>query len=143
MSSREKTTWLSLALFLFFFGSYYSFAFRTVLGNETSTDMLPVYFIITAVFVAIIQMLLHLIRSIAFNREPGKGEDERERLVELKATRMSYYVLVFGILVAILSNVSEASPLKTINILVFFFILAQIVGFSVQLFYYRRGIHYG
>lgn len=143
MSLREKTTWLSLALFLFFFGAYYTLAFRAVLGNETSSDMLPGYFIITAGFVFVIQTLLHLIRSIAFNREAGRGEDEREKLIELKATRMAYYVLIFGILVAILSNVSVASPLKTINILVFFFIVAQIIGFSVQLFYYRRGIQYG
>jgi len=140
MSFQEKSTWVSLGITLLIFGAYFTFAFGVFSDAETPAGVLIPVFIATVVATTIIQAFLHTILGIAFNKEAEKGADERDHLIELRATRISYFILVFGVFATGVSMLLTASPIMMANIILFFFILAEVVGFSIQLFYYRRGI---
>jgi hypothetical protein len=85
------------------------------------------------------------------NRKAAKlGADERDKLFEYKGNNFSYTVLNIGVLMTLARIVSlEISPefieqfkvldipFLTTHILLFSFILSEVVRFSAQLYYYR------
>jgi hypothetical protein len=66
--------------------------------------------------------------------------DERDKLIELRATRIAYFILIFGVFLSIGSVLISTTPLITAHIVLFFFILAEVVKFITQLVYYRKGV---
>jgi hypothetical protein len=85
------------------------------------------------------------------NRKAAKlGADERDKLYEYKGNNFGHTVLVIGVLMTLGRMVSlEISPefieqfkvldipFLTAHILLFSFILSEVVRFSAQLYYYR------
>ncbi len=80
-----------------------------------------------------------------------ESTDERDRLIAARATQFAYYILAAGCVTAVvhlfLSTIRDAasgssaeSTILAAHVIVFSFVLAEIVGFGLQLFYYRRGI---
>ena len=86
------------------------------------------------------------------NRKAAEiGADERDKLYEFKGNNYGYTVLVIGVFISLGKIVLlemnptfiEHSdmlkvPLLTAHILLFSFILSEVVRFSAQLYYYRR-----
>jgi hypothetical protein len=66
-------------------------------------------------------------------------EDERDQLIDLKGTRITYTVSSLGGFVAMLSFVFGQPPLVMFALLIFFGVLAQVVGDIARLTFYRRG----
>jgi hypothetical protein len=145
ISYREKSIWVSLLSTLFIFGYYFYSAFailRTPILHMPHDSMFALMglFIGVMVWMIIVQIVLHIILAIVNRGEAEKDEDERDKLIELKATSISYYLLVLGVWMTIFSLFVIQSPAWTATILLFTTILAELVGFAVQLFYYRRGV---
>lgn len=67
-------------------------------------------------------------------------EDERDKLIGLKGTRVTYIVLSFGIFVAMLSFVFEQPALVMFSLIILFGSLAEIAGDIYKLTLYRRGL---
>lgn len=142
ISYREKSIWVSLLSTLFIFGYYFYSAFsilRTPYANMHMFALMGL-FIGVMVWMIIVQIVLHIILAIVNRAEAEKDEDERDKLIDLKATKVSYYLLILGVWVTIFSLFVLQSPAWTATILLFISILAELVGFAVQLFYYRRGV---
>ena len=139
MSFQEKGIWVSLISTLLLFGYYFSKAIGIYNNPEVDDYSLIALFIGIVTLIVVIQIVLQSVIAIVNRREAEKGKDERDKLIELKVTKISYYVLVFGVWITLFSMMFNSSLIMMANVIMFFFVLSQIIGFSLQLFYYRRG----
>ena len=88
----------------------------------------------------IIYIIFHIINAIVTREEDVPVTDERDKLIELKATRNAYYVFSVGF---VLSVISLSVGMPVYGIIIAFFVccfLAEIVENSSQIHYYRKGI---
>ncbi|MDH3439708.1 MAG: hypothetical protein OEM63_03065 [Gammaproteobacteria bacterium] len=114
-----------------------------------SASALPFVLIGVVVAVVIIEVAYHVVIALASRPE---DQDERDVLIEARATRISYFILVTSCVTIIGHTILNAyfeqdvtdriliNPIMTANYILLSFILAEIVGFAMQLYYYRRGI---
>lgn len=140
MSWQEKSIWFSLISTILVFGLYFSQAFQMVKHTEIPNAAFIVLFVITIVVVVILQIAGQTILAIFHRKDAERGEDERDKLIELRATRISYFILVLGVWMTGMSMVFGSTPVMMANIIMFFFILSEVVCFVAQLIYYRRGV---
>ena len=149
LSFQEKSIAGSLVFTLLLFGYYFSKVFQAFTSDSSEPIMaLPFVLIGVVVVLVAIETVYHI--AIAL-RAKSIDEDERDKLIEMKATRISYFVLAAGAFTAIgqatlsvfFGDSVDArlvhNPIMTANIVLFSFILAEITGFALQLYYYRRG----
>ena len=75
--------------------------------------------------------------------------DERDLLVTGRASRISHVVLSVGVVVVLgrmvvrgamdeAAGVGEVTLFEVANLLLFFFVLSELVNYGAQLFYYQR-----
>lgn len=140
MSFKEKSILSSLILTVVVFGYYFVQAFNTIDSSLLEITNRVGFFIGAVVFMVLLEIVLHIVLAITNKNESNKPNDERDSLIELKATRISYYILVVGIFTVGISILFSFDTLLLANIMLLFFVIAEIVGFSMQLYYYRRGV---
>ena len=140
LSYREKIIWISLSSTVLIFGYYFFQAFKVFNNPDVENTTLISLFISVVILISIIQVILIIILSIANKKEAEKGGDEREKLIEAKATKISYFILSAGAWVTAFGILLTSSAFILINVLILFLVLAEIIGFSLQLIYYKRGI---
>jgi hypothetical protein len=102
------------------------------------------FFAVVVTVVAII--LTHIIPGVLRNRLTGQQEpimddfeDERDQLIDLRGTRATYTVTSFGSFVAMLTYIFGMDPLVMFTLLIFFGVLAQMIGDATRLMVYRKG----
>jgi hypothetical protein len=66
-------------------------------------------------------------------------EDERDKLIDLRGTRVTYIFSSIGVFLAMLTFVLGQPPLVMFSLLIFFGLLAQIIGDTSRMILYRRG----
>jgi hypothetical protein len=84
-----------------------------------------------------------IVHFASTNEEPQDQdylEDERDKLINLKGTRVSYYVVTFAVLVAMLTFVLDRPPLVMFTLLIASGLVAQIAGDVYRLFRYGQGV---
>ncbi|MBE0670341.1 MAG: hypothetical protein IH588_07120 [Anaerolineales bacterium] len=94
--------------------------------------------IFASILTNILLSILHAIRTRS-NEEEQFIEDERDKLIGLKGTRSSYITFSIGVLLSMLTFVFGQPPLVMFSMIVFFSIVAEIVGDISQIYLYRRG----
>jgi hypothetical protein len=88
----------------------------------------------------IILIIFHIINAIATRKEDVPEEDERDKLVKLKAIRNSYYAFTSGFVLSVM-GVAVGMPVHWIFIaFVCFGLVAEIVDNGSQIYYYRKGV---
>jgi hypothetical protein len=151
MSFREKSIWISLISTLLIFGDY--FLNIIALGNlpEQVAKTAALELSIRAfVLIIIVEIIFQTMLAVSNRKAAKLGADERDKLYEYKGNNFGYSVLVVGVLITLGRMVSmEISPefieqfkvldipFLTAHILLFSFILSEVVRFSAQLYYYR------
>jgi hypothetical protein len=82
-----------------------------------------------------------IIEAIKTKKEPVIEDlaDERDQLIDLKGTKVTYRVSSLGVLAAMLTFAFGQPPLVMFTLLIFFGVVAQIVGDAARLYFYRRG----
>jgi hypothetical protein len=150
MSSREKHIVVTLASFSLLLGYYlvnWIRMYTTVGLDQTTIFRLWGTVIVVGIVVVIVGTILTYIGSnVAYAIKTGKGdgepmvEDERDKLIELKGEYTSYIVFSLGVFIAMLSFVFGQPALMMFSLIVFFSLLAQVVGDISQLVRYRRGV---
>jgi O-antigen/teichoic acid export membrane protein len=134
LSFRERSLWLMLLSLMGVFGFY----FYTVLPSR-ALDVRPehiVLFVVAVVVLVIMQVVGHLAIAL-FERRAG--EDERDRLIELIATRNAAYVLATGVFSALCTALLIKGNFVFIHVLLGAWVLAQVVEIVSQLVLQRRG----
>ena len=95
---------------------------------------------ISVVVRIIIQIIFHIINAIATREEKIPAEDERDKLIKLKATRNSYYAFTSGFVLSVL-GLAVGMPVYGIFIaFVGFGLIAEIIDNGSQIYYYRKGV---
>lgn len=149
MSYQQKNISVSLASFTLIL-VLYSFGVLQMLRDGTfdSENIFRLWgiVIVLAVLVTVLATILtHIVSAILEaiqTRQEPKVEDirdERDTLIDLKGTKVTYLVSAIGSLVAMLTFVLGQSPLVMFTLLIFVGILAQVVGDASRLYLYRRG----
>jgi hypothetical protein len=91
-------------------------------------------------------ILTHILSAIIQAIQTGEEdpqiediEDERDKLIGLKGTKVTHIVSSIGVLLAMLTHVFGQPPLVMFTLLIFAGVIAQIIGDTSRLVLYRRG----
>ena len=149
MSYQEKNITVSLVSYLLIAGYYLVNLLQMLREGELVANKL--FGLCTIVILATI--IVNIIASILTNivltiveaikaqkyEEPRFIADERDQSIELKGIHSSYITFSLGVLVSVLAFAFGQLPLVMVSMIVFFAILAEIIGDISQIYLYRRG----
>ena len=132
MSFREKCAWISFVLLVLL-------AVGVVLPEHIDGIRGLHYFLSLLLGFVLLQVLLRLIIALQAPKDARTPKDERERLLDLKATRLAAYVFVLGTFVAIMMPHWGATGFAVTLYVVLAFVVAEVVNYTARIIYYRRG----
>ena len=144
MPFREKTAWISFVTMLAVFGTFFG---ALVTGRAPSYGVGALHYLILSVIaVIVLQIGLTIAARILAGADAASPKDERERLIELRATRIAFYVLIVGVLggnfltlhTLVFGGPHGGGPrlaLVTVGAVV----LADLVKSAAQIVQFRRG----
>ena len=150
MSFQEKNITVSLVNFSLILG-YFLIRVLQMILNETfnSTNVFRLWgiIIVLAVVVTIFATILtHIVSAIIEAIKTGEKEpdieniaDERDKLIDLRGTKITYSISSLGAFLAMLTFTFGQPPLVMFTLLIFFGVLAQVIGDISRLMLYRRG----
>ncbi len=150
MTYQEKNITVSLSTAILILGYYLLRLFQ--LFQSGRLDSAKVFRLWGIVIVATILMnilgmiLTHFLSAIAqaiqTKQEPEieEIEDERDKLIKLKGTRVAYIVLSLGVFISMLTLVMNQPALMMFSLLIFFGIFSEIIADISRLIFYRRGV---
>jgi hypothetical protein len=98
-----------------------------------------IFTIIATILTHIISAIIEVIRTGNEDPEIEDLEDERDQLIDLRGTKATYFVSSIGVFLAMLTFALGQPPLVMFTLLIFFGVVAQIVGDILRLVLYRRG----
>jgi hypothetical protein len=150
MSFQQKNVTVSLVNFTLILGFYLIRIFQMIqAGTFTPANVFRLWgiTIVLAVLVTIFATILtHIVSTIIEAIRTGEEdpkiedfEDERDKLIDLRGTRVTYFVSSIGVLLAMLTFVFGQPPLVMFALLIFSGVVAQIIGDVSRLYLYRRG----
>ena len=149
MSFQEKNVTVSLVNFSLILGFYLIRVFQMIQSesfNSTNVFRLWGIVIILAAVVTIFatiltHVVLAVIQAIKTKEEPELEhiQDERDKLIDLRGTKITYFVSSIGGFLSMLTFVLGQPPLVMFSLLIFFGVVAQIIGDISRLYLYRRG----
>lgn len=96
--------------------------------------------ILATILTHIVSTIIEAIRTGEKAPEIEDFQDERDKLIDLRGTKVTYTVSSLGAFLAMLTFVFGQPPLVMFTLLIFFGVSAQIVGDITRLLLYRRGI---
>jgi uncharacterized membrane protein len=154
LSYQEKSIIVSLAASLLVYVVYSFILYRRYqAGSYDSVD--AARFLGTAILVLIgVQIVMQIIAQIMLaigsavvtvattGQEPTDppAEDERDKLIELKASRNSFIVFGIGFVLSMVALAMGLPATVTLAVLIGFMMLAELLGTASKLAYYRRGV---
>ena len=144
MSFREKSLWVMVAALLlasFFYGHAVAYVsheqFETVPWHtmRVLAPMVVLFHVAVAVLV-LFAVVGHAVIALLDRRTT---EDERDRLIALKGAHVGGIVLAVGVFFALWLAVASNGNFWFTQILLGFWVLAQLTDYIVQLWLQRRG----
>jgi len=149
MSFQEKNITASLVTFTLILGFYLFRVFQMIQGDSfTSTNVFWLWGIVIALAIVatiVLTILTHIvsaiIQAIKTKEEPEIEDikDERDKVIDLKGTQITYTVSSIGVFLSMLTFVLGQPPLVMFSLLIFSGVFAQIIGDISRLYFYRRG----
>jgi len=149
-SFREKGLIASLVITLLVFGNYFFqvFANLQVTPSEQNGfgDLIGL-----VILVVILEAIIH---AFLASQHSTEIEDERDKLIQRMSYRNSYWFLIIGIWVLLIQFLATGSGVwfdfnylaiftsayGLAYLLLLLFVLAEVINFITQLYYYRKGI---
>ena len=140
LSFREKSAWISLVSLIVVFGAYFSYIGMVLAGS--ARNRFALFPVMVAVFI-VAEVVLHLAIATHSPRDARTSKDEREQLIELKATRTAFYVLLvsaFGSIGTVHLRLSDPGDhlWLMMQAILFSIVFAEGVKFAKQIVLYRR-----
>jgi hypothetical protein len=149
MSFQEKNVTVSLVNFTLILGFYLIRLFQMIEdGSLNSTNVFRLWGIViglavvaTILATVVTHVVSAVIQAIKTKKEPDIDDiqDERDKLVDLRGTKVTYFVSSIGVFLSMLTFVLGQPPLVMFTLLIFFGVVAQIMGDISRLYLYRRG----
>lgn len=136
MPFREKSAWISLLSVLAIYGYY----FVSLVGSGGHTGAAFGGLLGTIVALVIVQIVLNVAVAIYRPKEAKAPRDEREKLIDLKATRCAYAGLATSVALAIFFAGFNPPILFNANALLFILVVSESLRNACQIIQYRRGV---
>ncbi|MCW8090918.1 hypothetical protein [Alteromonas sp. ASW11-130] len=155
LSYREKSLWLSLLVELIL-ASYFGRQMLALLNTGAAVDPTAMAALLLKIVISfvIVEAVLHSLLAMKNQEGAGEPEDERENAFRLKANEIGYWFLSVGLIVCIVhelvnKQLAESAithsvyqsfsfaPLELKLVVVFW--LSEVLRFSSQLYFYRKG----
>ena len=136
MSFREKSAWISFVSILVIFGAYFWRVARVLHGDDNFPFEFAVAFLVAFVLV---EIAAHAVVAFQTPKDVRAPKDERERLIEMRATRVAFQVLVLGALGGVGTMHLTQSVWVMSQAVLLAIVVAELVKFGGQILYFRRG----
>jgi len=133
MAFREKTAWISLISMAAIYGAY----FISIIRRHNLGDVGGL--LGTMVALVVVQTALRVAVAIQRLREARAELDERERVIELKATHLAYAALSMALACACLFGAFKPPIRFNTNALLFILVMPELMRSGCQIVQYRRG----
>ena len=148
MSYQEKKSIVSMFSSAVIFGVYCWYVFlkyeQELFGIDPSFRywgaVILILIPVSIVARIVVLIVFNIINSLATQEIEPSFEDELDKLIESKATRVSHYVFILGFVSAMGVLVLEQSPSVMFVILFFSGFLSEAAGHSMQIYHYRKGV---
>ncbi|MBA6391747.1 hypothetical protein H4J38_13310 [Colwellia sp. BRX10-3] len=151
MSYKERSIWVSLAITIYIWFNYFSTLYRSAQQEILTTSIMQSALLTVVIMTIVLEIFHHIVIAIIDNKNANYDEDERDKQIALLGTQNAYYILSFTTIAAVLhllfpfmsqrleSLLNLPNEYVIINIIIFGALVAEIVKFATQVFYYRRG----
>jgi hypothetical protein len=150
MSFQEKNSTVSLVNFILILGFFLARLFQMIQGGSfIPANVFRLWGIIIALAIVVTifaTILTHIVSAIIQAIKTGQErsavediEDERDQLIDLRGTKITYLVYSIGNFLAMLTFVFGQPPLVMFTLLILSGVVAQIMGDISRLYLYRRG----
>jgi len=137
MSFREKSAWVSFSCLLVFGGFWLRNVIRIEVYNVPDRNPMLAFFSLLGALI-LTEIVLHIVIAMRDPKEARTPKDERERLIDLKATRVAFYVLMAGGWLSIGTLHLNFDRLRIADSVLGAIIAAELVKFAAQIALYRR-----
>jgi len=147
MEGKEKQILITLINTLIIFGSYSLYVYNRYLTHDAGLLNDNAFwgktFLIFIPVAIVAQIVLHIIFTI-INTAITKEEmtdisDERDKLIELKAIRISHWLFTFGFLLAMGSQAIGMDTSAMFITLIASGFISAIISESAKIYFYRKG----
>ena len=137
MSFREKSAWISFVLIFIFGALWLQNLIRVEFFGLHEHPVKIAFSMLAALIVA--EIGLHVAIAIQSPREARTPKDEREKLIDLKASRVGFYALMVGAWASIATmHIPGANKFTIVQAMMGAIIIATLTRFAVQIALYRR-----
>ena len=147
MSYQERKSILNIITAILIPGVYFWYVFQSHHVDGMSTDALLKFWATTFLILIpvtigakIIIMIIFSIGNTIASRRSEDKLDERDKLIELKSSRVSSGMFIFGFMLAMLALALDMSVSTMFIVIICSGILSEIFGNVSQLYFYRKGI---
>ncbi len=135
MSFREKTAWISMLSMALILGLYF---WSVILAGPQPHGFHYGGLLVTIVALVVVQVVLTVAVALSTPKEAKAPRNEREKLIDLRATRVAYSGLATGIAFACLFGAFDPPLVFNTNALLFILVTAEILRSGCQVVQYRR-----
>ena len=150
MSFQQKNVTVSLVNFSLILGFFVVRVLQMIQGDSFNSEnvfrlwgiviaLAVVVTIFATILTHIVSAIIHAIRTGEEKSNVEDIEDERDKLIDLRGTKVTYLVASIGSFLSMLTFVLGQPPLVMFTSLIFFGVVAQILGDLLRLVLYRRG----
>ena len=137
MSYREKTAWVTLTAILIVSAMFFLHGANIFQPNPGPWELHMLGLSVGAFI--LIEVVAYLVLYLRNPKDARTPRDEREQLIDLKATRLAARVYVVLSLLSLLMPIHGGSGFAVAFFVVMAFVIAEIVNYSARIIYYRRG----
>lgn len=147
MGHQEKQSIVSIIGSIVVMGFYSMYVYRNYIAGDL--EILNDFqfwgrsFLFLIPIAIVTQIVIHIVFAIAnriITREDIPGfSDERDKLIELKAIRISHWIFIFGFMTSMGSLALGMKPYAMFLILISSGFLASIASEVAKIVYYRKG----
>jgi archaellum biogenesis protein FlaJ (TadC family) len=139
MSFREKSTWISFVLLLAISIPFFTQVLRIESGRTSSEASFHLFLALVIVFI-VGEIVLHAVIVMQSPRDARAPKDERERLIDLKAMRVAFFVLMTGALLVVVLVHFPVDRFQILQALLLAVVVAELTMLGARLVYYRRDV---
>jgi hypothetical protein len=149
MSTKKNEITVTLVCSLFILAYYLVNIFQMLQGGGLNAEevfrlwivVIIANIVLTIAGFIISYIVINIVHAIKTQKEEEVRmlEDERDRLIGLKGDRVSYIAFSIGVFLSMLTFALGQPPLVMFSLIVFFSLLAEILGNISQLVFYHRG----
>lgn len=167
MSYQEKRAVVNIVSSILFGVAYVLYALNRYQSGMAEPDDLKFWAVtmlkfigVAVVAIIILQIVFHILMSIGIAvKETVKGgksekdidrtikstfvEDEMDKLIGLKSSRIGFYIAGTGFAASLVSIMMNASSVVMLHIIFLSFFVAAVIEGIMNLYYYRRGVRNG